>query len=126
MSWLVDYWWLVVVLFAGGAVAGVAIYNFLKAPTTKQLEVIKDWLLYWVLQAEATLGGGTGKIKLSMVYDVFVQRFPWLAKIITYDTFGTLVDAVLEKMRGMLQSNPALLDTVKSTNAVIIAENNKE
>lgn len=119
MNWLIDYWWVIVVVIAGVAVVGTLVYSFIKLPTSKQLEAVKDWLLYWVLQAEATLGSGTGKIKLSMVYDVFVQRFPWLAKLVSYETFSLLVDEVLEKMRAMLQSNPSLLDTIKNTDTTV-------
>lgn len=117
MNWLTEYWWLIVVIIAAVAVGGTAIYSFFKLPSSKQIEAVKEWLLYWVLQAEASLGGGTGKIKLSMVYDAFVQRFPWLAKMVSFETFSLMVDEVLEKMRAMLQSNPALLETVKGTEA---------
>lgn len=117
MNWLTEYWWLIVVIIAAVAVGGTAIYSFIKLPSSKQIEAVKEWLLYWVLQAEASLGGGTGKIKLSMVYDAFVQRFPWLAKMVSFETFSLMVDEVLEKMRAMLQSNPALLETVKGTEA---------
>ena len=119
MNWLTEYWWLIVVIIAAVAVGGTAIYSFIKLPSSKQIEAVKEWLLYWVLQAEASLGGGTGKIKLSMVYDAFVQRFPWLAKMVSFETFSLMVDEVLEKMRDMLQSNPALLETVKGTEANI-------
>ena len=117
MNWLTEYWWLIVVIIAAVAVGGTAIYSFIKLPSSKQSEAVKEWLLSWVLQAEASLGGGTGKIKLSMVYDAFVQRFPWLAKMVSFETFSLMVDEVLEKMRDMLQSNPALLETVKGTEA---------
>lgn len=119
MNWLTEYWWLIVVIIAAVAVGGTAIYSFIKLPSSKQIEAVKEWLLYWVLQAEASLGGGTGKIKLSMVYDAFVQRFPWLAKMVSFETFSLMVDEVLEKMRAMLQSNPTLLETVKGTEANI-------
>lgn len=119
MSWLVEYWWILVIAVAVVVVAGTTVYSFIKLPSTKQLEAVKDWLLFWVLKAEATLGGGTGKIKLSMVYDVFVQRFPWLAKIITFETFSLMVDEVLDKMREMLQSNPDLLTTVSGTDTTV-------
>lgn len=119
MNWLTEYWWLIVVIIAAVAVGGTAIYSFIKLPSSKQIEAVKEWLLYWVLQAEASLGGGTGKIKLSMVYDAFVQRFPWLAKMVSFETFSLMVDEVLEKMRAMLQSNPALLETVKGAEANI-------
>lgn len=122
MSWLADNWGILVVAVAGATVAGTTVYNFVKMPSSKQIEAVKEWLLYWVLQAEASLGGGTGRIKLSMVYDAFIQRFPWLAKMISFETFSLMVDEVLEKMREMLQSNPSLLDTIKSTEITIVKD----
>lgn len=120
MGWIVENWLLIVVFVACIAVAAKIVYTFIKLPNDKQLSAVKDWLLYWVLQAEASLGGGTGKIKLAMVYDVFVQRYPWLAKMITYDTFGLMVDDALEKMRAMLQGNPTLLETIKNADTAAV------
>lgn len=46
--------------------------------------------------------------KLRQVYDLFVTRFPWLAKMISFDMFSGLVDEALEEMRSMLDSNQAV------------------
>ena len=54
------------------------------------------------------LGAGTGKLKLRYVYDMFVARFEWLAKVITFDMFSMMVDEALEQMRTMLDSNEAV------------------
>ena len=55
---------------------------------------------------------GTGsrnrKLKLRYVYDMFVARFEWLAKVITFDMFSMMVDEALEQMRTMLDSNEAV------------------
>lgn len=42
------------------------------------------------------------------VYDMFVARFEWLAKVITFDMFSMMVDEALEQMRTMLDSNEAV------------------
>ena len=67
-----------------------------------------EWLLYAVTKAEKELGAGTGKLKLRYVYDMFVARFEWLAKVITFDMFSMMVDEALEQMRTMLDSNEAV------------------
>lgn len=61
-----------------------------------------------VTKAEKELGAGTGKLKLRYVYDMFVARFEWLAKVITFDMFSMMVDEALEQMRTMLDSNEAV------------------
>lgn len=66
---------------------------------------IKEWLLYAVTEAEKELGGGTGQLKLRQVYDLFVQRFPAVAAVISFDTFSGWVDEALEQMREMLAKN---------------------
>ena len=50
-------------------------------PSDKQLSKVREWLLYAVTKAEKELGGGTGQIKLRYVYDMFVARFTWLARV---------------------------------------------
>lgn len=70
--------------------------------------VIGRWLLWAVTEAEKDLGGGTGKLKLRQVYDLFVTRFPWLAKLVSFELFSDMVDDALEEMREMLDTNQAV------------------
>ena len=57
---------------------------------------------------EKELGGGTGQIKLRYVYDMFVARFAWLARVISFEAFSMMVDEALERMKKMLESNKAM------------------
>ena len=84
----------------------LSVLNFIRLPKNKQLEKVKQWLLIAVTEAEKVLGSGTGRLKLSYVYDLFVTKFPWLAKIVPFETFSTLVDEVLEDMRKLIEANP--------------------
>lgn len=76
-------------------------------PTKSQIAKVKEWLLYAVTMAESEFGGGTGTIKLRYVYDLFVGKFPWLAKMISFEMFSGLVDEALVDMKKMLQTNEA-------------------
>ena len=84
----------------------VLVLNFIKLPKNQQLEKVKQWLLIAVTEAEKALGSGTGRLKLSYVYHLFVTKFPWLAKVIPFETFSNLVDEVLEDMRKLIEANP--------------------
>lgn len=108
MDFIIENW---PVIVAGAAIlfavaAGVA--KFVGLPTESQLAKVKEWLLWAVTEAEKELGGGTGQLKLRQVYDLFVTRFPWLAKMISFEMFSGLVDEALEEMRSMLDSNQAV------------------
>lgn len=108
MKFITENWFVIVALAALGGSIGYAIYSFVKMPSTKQLEKVREWLLYAVTKAEKELGAGTGKIKLRYVYDMFVARFEWLAKVITFDMFSVMVDEALEQMKSMLEENEAV------------------
>lgn len=73
---------------------------------------IKKWLLQAVVLAEKQLGSGTGKVKLSTVYDMFIVRFPIVSKLISFDTFSSFVDDVLVTMRELLESNNSLKEYI--------------
>ena len=45
--------------------AGAAIYNFIKLGRERQIENIKEWLVFACLEAEKLLGSKTGQVKLS-------------------------------------------------------------
>lgn len=108
MNYIVENWFVIVGLMAVMATGGYTVYVLVKMPSDKQLKKVEEWLLYAVVTAEKELGGGTGQIKLRYVYDMFVARFAWIAKTITFEEFSMMVDEALEKMEKMLQSNTAL------------------
>lgn len=118
MQFLLDNWYValaVIIVVAGGAVAA---YKFFSQPTEAQLSKVKEWLLWAVTEAEKDLGGGTGKLKLRQVYDLFIVRFPWLVKVVSFELFSTLVDEALVEMRQLLETNSAVQDLVEGRNGV--------
>ena len=108
MDFIVENWYIVVGLLAIIAAVVIYIVRFFKKPTEKQLESIKEWLLWATTEAEKRFGSGTGKLKLRYVYDLFAETFPWLAKIISFETFSKLVDSALGDMNNLLASNNAV------------------
>lgn len=108
IGFICDYWYILISIAAVIALAGIVIYNFVKIPPSQQLEKIQEWLLYAVVEAEHELGSGTGQIKLRMVYDMFIGKFPSVAKVLTFDSFSALVDTALEKMEALLKTNKQL------------------
>lgn len=108
MEWILNNWYLIIAAIAVISGVTITIITYAGLPTNKQLEKVKEWLLFAVSEAEKELGSGTGQLKLSMVYDMFVVRFSWLAKVISFKTFSLLVDEALDKMRILLQTNEAI------------------
>lgn len=113
MNWLVENWFLLLAAFAIVIVAVTVAYKFFCLPTEKQKEKISKWLIYAVVMAEKELGEKTGALKLGLVYDWFLQSFPWLARLITFEEFSKMVDDALTTMRKMLESNTAVQELIK-------------
>lgn len=115
MKTLVENWYIIIALMAVCGLAGYAVYRFFKLPSVSQILKVKEWLLWAVTNAEKELGGGTGKLKLRQVYDLFVQRFPAVAMTVSFDTFSQWVDEALTEMRKMLVENKAVAELVGGT-----------
>lgn len=107
MDFLVNNWYLLLAAIAAGFVIAIAVMRFANLPRSEQIEKISQWLILACTKAEAELGAGTGKLKLPYVYDMFVTKFPWLSRIITFERFSCLVDEALVKMRKLLEDNAA-------------------
>lgn len=105
MTQLIENWYIIIVLIVLLVFASGIIFVFFKSPSDVQLQKVKAWLLYAVTQAEAELGGGTGKLKLRYVYDLFITRFKWISLVISFDTFADLVSEALDEMKEMLKNN---------------------
>ena len=79
-----------------------AVYNFVKMGRAQQLNKVKQWLLFAVVEAEKELGSKTGQLKLRYVYNLFVSKFKMLSYIISFETFSMLVDEALDEMKDMI------------------------
>lgn len=108
MEFIVENWYILVGLLAIIAAVVIYIVRFFKKRTEKQLESIKEWLLWATTEAEKRFGSGTGRLKLRTVYDMFLAKFLWLAKVISFDMFSGLVDEALEDMNDLLTNNAAV------------------
>lgn len=108
LTFIKEYWFILVFIVAFIAVVSIKIYNWFKQPTSEQMQQIQEWLLYAVAKAEDVLGSGTGQLKLRYVYDMFVTKFPAIAVFISFDTFAKMVDKALDEFKELLDINPAI------------------
>lgn len=105
VDFLLNYWLHIVIgiLFISGVISFIL----------NQRKNIKEWLLYAVVEAEKELGSNTGKIKLRQVFNWFVHTFPIMSKLVSFNTFSSLVDMALEEMEKMLATNDAIKSYVE-------------
>lgn len=72
----------------------------------------KNWLVWAVSEAEKVLGSGTGQLKLRLVYDMAVARFPIVAKLIPFKLFSNMADAALKIMNEMIKNNASIAEAI--------------
>lgn len=100
------------IIAIGLCLAGIALVWFFNLSKEKQIEIVKQWLILAVIQAEKELGSNTGAVKLRYVYDMFIQKFSFLSKVITFEQFSELVDEALDVMRLMIDQNKYVADYI--------------
>lgn len=64
-------------------------------------------------EAEKMLGGGTGQLKLRLVYDWFVEKFPFIAAFLPFKIFSGWVDIALETFRKWLDENKSFANYIE-------------
>ena len=102
MEFVLEYWYIILAAVVMAVVGIVLAVRFFKQPSSKQVAKVKEWLLMAVLEAEKQFGSGTGKLKLRSVYDLFVERFPRLARMVSFETFAKWVDEALDTVEQWL------------------------
>lgn len=115
MTFLTENWYLIIAFLSIGSAAGCLLYKYLNLPTDRQLDQIREWLLYAVIMAENKFGNKTGQVKLRAVYDMFITKFPSIAKILSFNIFSSMVDDALEKMKDLLKSNDSIKNLIDSS-----------
>ena len=113
LEFITDNWYLLVTLICAVILMVSKIIQFLDLPTHKKEEEVKRRLLILCTEAEIALGGETGRLKLSQVYDEFCESYPYLKKWISFETFSEWVDEVLPAMREILESKVNDQDTIE-------------
>lgn len=111
---IIEFWPVLVAFICGVVITIVLAVKFSKEPIEKKIKMVKEWLLFAVIQAERELGGGTGQVKLRYVWDMFIKTFPSLAPIVSFEMFSKLVDEALIQMRHLLDTNLDILKYVES------------
>lgn len=91
----------------------IAWFKFRSLTKEQKYAQIKEWLLQAVAFAEKQLGSKTGPLKLSLVYDMFVKTFPWLAKDITIEQFSEFVNFALQELQELLRNNDKISEYVE-------------
>lgn len=94
-------------------IIGLCLCWFFKLGKERQKEIILEWLLLAVIKAEKELGDGTGQLKLRFVYDLFIDKFKFIAMFISFSQFSKLVDQALDIMRNMIDNNKQIKDYVE-------------
>lgn len=94
MKWIIDNWSLLVVI-------GIAISYFI---ITGKKGIIEA-LIYMTGEAEKELGSKTGQLKLRMVYNMFVSKYPILSKLIPFTLFSKWVDEALDELKKLMTEN---------------------
>jgi hypothetical protein len=120
MEWFINNWSVLVAIVAILVVAGFVVYKFAGLPTSEQVSKIKEWLLLAVTRAEKELGSGTGTLKLRIVYDLFMTKFPVAAKIVSFETFSLWVDEALDKMKELLAENEKVNELVNGVSGTTV------
>lgn len=94
-------------------IIGLGMYEFFKLEKSKRLNMVREWLLLAVVEAEKQLGGGVGQIKLRFVYDMFIDKFKFLSMLISFNQFSSMVDEALDQMKEMLSTNQQLKEYIE-------------
>lgn len=79
------------------------------------MQSFKNWLIYAVSEAEKYFGSKTGELKLRYVYNLAIQEFPFLAKVIPFSLFHKFVKWALKKMDEMIKNNQVIGDFINPT-----------
>lgn len=95
----------VIIIAIVAILIGVFAVWFFRLGKEKQMQIIKEWLLLAVIKAEKELGDGTGQVKLHFVYDMFIDKFRFVAMFISFSQFSDLVDLALITMKDMIANN---------------------
>ena len=112
MEFIINYWYLIITALAILVMAILFIVDFAKKSPKEKLESVKQWAIYACALAQAHLGSGTGQLKMRETYNMFLQTFPTLAQVISFDTYKNTAEMALTELKEMLKTNPNIQNAI--------------
>lgn len=122
MEFLRDNWYMIIIFLCLAVGVGIAIWRFCLLSDEEKYAQVRGWLLQAVILAEQEYGSGTGKMKLSAVYDAFCSALPWIARALPFEKFSAYVDDALAEAKALLAQNKDIAALAET----MIAEKNTE
>ena len=114
LTFLNQNWFLLVVIISVIVIAVRATKKFSELPSEEQQKKVLEWLLYAVVKAEKKFKiEKLGRIKLRYVYDLFLDKFPSIAPVVSFEQFSKWVDIALDEMRKAIESNPKFKEYIE-------------
>ena len=114
LTFLNQNWFLLVVIISVIVIAVRATKKFSELPSEEQQKKVLEWLLYAVVKAEKKFKiEKLGRIKLRYVYDLFLDKFPSIAPVVSFEQFSIWVDIALDEMRKAIESNPKFKEYIE-------------
>ena len=105
MEFIINYWYLIITALAILVMAILFIVDFAKKSPKEKLESVKQWAIYACALAQAHLGSGTGQLKMRETYNMFLQTFPTLAQVISFDTYKNTAEMALTELKEILKED---------------------
>lgn len=101
-------WQMIIAIIVLALILILAIVYLIRNQKARVLE----WLKYAVSMAETELGKKTGQLKLRLVYDWFIEKFPHFSAFLPFKIFSSWVDVALETLNSWLKSGNAISDYI--------------
>lgn len=86
----------------------IAVTVLILALIVNQRYRVLEWLRYAVSRAEKELGRYTGQLKLRLVYDWYVEKFPIISAVLPFFIFSHWVDIALKTMDKWVNAKGAI------------------
>ena len=97
INYLGDNWFFIVLIIDIIISFITFVVGFFKSSVDNKKEKIMAWLVFACEKAENELSSGSGKEKLNMVYNMFIEKFPFISKLVSFEKFSNWVEIILEK-----------------------------
>lgn len=107
MKFITENWFVIVAIAAMGGSIGYAIYTFCKMPPEKQLNKVREWLLYAVTTRKRNWEQEQEKSSCGMYMTCSWRGLTGLQRSSRSTCFSMMVDDALEQMKTMLEENEA-------------------
>jgi hypothetical protein len=105
MDWILENWYIAIVLLGSGIGIGILIVKFWQLPLSEKQKIVGSFILGLMIDAEKQFQTAEGQARLEVVLQGFYAKCPsWMKSFMSFDKLKEFAELIFSQNKELIES----------------------